>query len=568
MNVRTGTYWLLLAVLAAGGGIVERAFAAPTAAKTAATVIDFYDTLPRLGNRVWTRADAEQWLQTFTDTGFDVLYLRMSNGRAYWPSQVLLVYTDDGRVAWGANLEKSVNDRDLLKEFVDLAHAHGKKAVYWLPIYDDETTIVNYVHDPDKAARYGVYPLQSRLGRDQPQLQWEHRDAWKYPGSSDLLRPGVRRWWGGCPVYLYPDARRYRLDLCRELVEKYGVDGIAYSLRTHSMSPGWPGAVKDYGFNQIIVDAYRDRYGVDIRTQRFDRAKWKQLRGEGLTALIRETATYLAGQGRELHMMVTPGPFAGFGDYSYLQEQKYLLWGGVHCDVEKWVTMGWVHTVILYGTMPRDGFTPAWQEEAAHWKRLLEPRGIPLFFFYRLLGADAPATEHMRYELDRMIRDPNIDGLIMYEADNFWPFPGRENPLHELLREYFAGPLPALRRERIPTTTAMPLEQYGGPVGSEISLTVNLADDPAVAVLALLDLTMADVDEPKEVEIRVNGKGPLAPPQAILSGEDPRRAELPVPIGMLQRGTNTVTFRFVDNLNGTTGGFDVHAAAVVLMFRE
>jgi len=567
MNKRTWMAGLLLLAALVGVRAQEDAVQ-PAARPTAATVIDFYDTLPRLGNRVWTRADAEQWMQTFADTGFDVLYLRMSNGRAYWPSRVLSVYTDDGHVAWGANLEESVKDRDLLKEFVDLAHKHGKKAVYWLPIYDDETTIINYANDPDKAKKYGFYPLQSRLGRDQPQLQWEHRDAWKQPGTSDLLRPGVRRWWGGCPVYLYPEARQYRLDLCREIVEKYDMDGIAYSLRTHSMSPGWPDALKDYGFNQIIVDAYKNRYGVDIRTQRFDRVKWQMLRGEGLTALIRETYEYLDSRNKEFHMMVTPGPFAGFGDYSYLQEQKHLLWGGVHCDFEKWVTLGWVHTVILYGTMPRDEFTPAWQAEAAQWQRLLAPREIPLFFFYRLLGSDAASTQHARYELDRMANDPNIDGLIMYEADNFWPFPGRENPLHKLLQEYFAGTPAALRRESTATATAMPLELYGQPVGSEASLVVTLDTDPAGAVMALLDLTMADVDEQKEVQILVNGHGPLAPPRLILSGEDPRRAALSINSGHLHAGENTITFRFADNLNGTTGGFDVHAAAIVLVFKE
>jgi len=296
-----------------------------------ATVIDFYDTLPRLGNRVWTARDAEQWMKTFADTGFDVLYLRMSNGRAYWPSKVLLMYTNDGHVAWGANLEKSCRDRDLLKEFVDLAHKHGKKAIYWMPIYDDETTITNNTRDEEKAKTFGIYPLQSRLGRDTPELQWEHRDAWKSPGKSDLLRPGVRRWWGGCPVYLYPEARKYRLDLCREIVEEYDMDGMAYSLRTHSMSPGWPKAVKDYGFNQIIVDEYKKRYRVDIRTERFDRVKWAML-------LVRETHEYLESKGKEFHMMVNPGPFAGFADYSYMQEQKNLLWGSVHGDFERWVT--------------------------------------------------------------------------------------------------------------------------------------------------------------------------------------------------------------------------------------
>lgn len=535
---------------------------------TAATVIDFYDTLPRLGNRIWTPPDAERWMQTFVDTGFDVLYLRMSNGCAYWPSNVLLVYTDDGHVAWGANLEESVKDRDLLKEFVDLAHKHGKKAIYWLPIYDDETTILNHSGNPEKAKKHGFYPLQSRLGRDRPELQWEHRDSWRTPGKSDLLRADARRWWGGCPVYLYPEARKYRLDLCREIVEDYDMDGMAYSLRTHSMSPGWPKAVKDYGFNQIIVDEYGKRYGVDIRTQRFDRVKWAMLRGEGLSALVRETYEYLDSRGREFHMMVNPGPFAGFGDYSYMQEQKHLLWGSVHCDFERWVAEGLMHTLILYGTMPRDEYTAEWRAEVAQWKRLLKPRDIPLYFFYRLLGADAPATEHARLELGSMYHDANIDGLIMYEADNFWPFPGRENPMHKLLQEYFTGTPAEVQPVRYRTGTKLPLELFGKPVGTEASVTIEISDPLADALWAVLDLTMEDVDEQKEVEIVINGNRPVAPPRTILSPEPPRRAQMSVPLSRLKQGENVITFRFADNLGGTTGGFDVHAVTIAVGFKK
>ena len=535
--------------------------------KAAATVLDFYDTLPRLGNRVWTAKDAEQWMRTFADTGFDVLYLRMSNGRAYWPSKVLLTYTEDGHVAWGANLVKSIHDRDLLQEFVSLAHKHGKKAVYWLPIYDDETTIINNVADPAKAKKYGLYPFQSRMGRDRPDLQWEHRDAWKSPGKSDLLAPGVRRWWGGCLSYLYPEARKYRLDLCRELVEKYNVDGVAYSLRTHSMSPGWPKAVKDYGFNQAVVDEYKKRHGVDIRTQRFDRVKWAMLRGEGLSTLVRETFEYLDGQGKEFHMMVTPGPFAGFGDYSYMKEQKHLLWGSVHCDFETWAAKGWMHTAMLYGTMPRDEFTPEWQAEVAGWKRLLGPRKIPLYFFYRLLGSDSAATQLARFELDNMYNDANIDGLIMYEADNFWPFAGKENPLHELLREYFTGRVARVTRKTYASGTKFPLGMFGKPLGAEGKVTVRIDDPLDDALWAVLDLTMEDVDERKEVAIFINDKGPFSPPRTILSPEAPRSARMPISPAHLKVGENVFRFRFADNLGGTTGGFDVNAVSATVAYR-
>jgi len=227
-----------------------------------------------------------------------------------------------------------------------------------------------------------------------------------------------------------------------------------------------------------------------------------------------------------------------------------------------------MHTVILYGSMPRDEFTSEWQREVAYWKRLLQPRDIPLFFFYRLLGSDQGSTQHARLELDRMYRDTNIDGLIMYEADNFWPFPGRENPLHALLEEYFTGRIGEVTRRTYRTATALPLGMFGKPIGAQGAVTISINDPLDSALWAVLDLTMEDVDEQKEVQIFINGKGPLSPPRSLLSPEDPRSAQMTVRTADLATGDNTIAFRFADNLGGTTGGFDVTAVSLTVGFRK
>jgi uncharacterized lipoprotein YddW (UPF0748 family) len=415
--------------------------------KVAATVLDFYDTLASAHKLTWSSQDTQGWYNKIGDTGFDTVYLRMSNGRAYWPSRVLLMYTDDGRNQYSAALAKVCRQRDLLKEFVTLAHKNGKKAIYWIPIYDDETTLTNYLNNADKAKKYGLFPFQSILGKKHPQFYWEYRHAWLYPRDRD--RPGhflsnpsrARRWWGGCPEYLYPGARKYRLDLCREVVERYAMDGICYSLRSHS----WLGteaedasALRAYGFNQPVVDEYKKRYGVNIRTQDWDFKKAAQIRGEGLTRLVRETYQYMKGKGKEFHMMVNPGPGLGVDNMPFMREQKIMFWNKVDLDWRTWVKNGWLHAVVLYGTWVRDRYGKPWQTVAEKIRTAIGKQNIPMYMFYRLKGP-AESAAPLREDLGRMFRDRNLDGVVVYESDDFtWNDPKDANNLLKVLKQAFS----------------------------------------------------------------------------------------------------------------------------------
>jgi hypothetical protein len=62
----------------------------------------------------------------------------------------------------------------------------------------------------------------------------------------------------------------------------------------------------EFGYNQPIVDEYRSRYGVDIRTQEFDKNLWRYLRGEYVTQFLRELKAALKPYGRKLGMCLNP----------------------------------------------------------------------------------------------------------------------------------------------------------------------------------------------------------------------------------------------------------------------
>jgi hypothetical protein len=85
--------------------------------------------------------------------------------------------------------------------------------------------------------------------------------------------------------YAYPEVRDYMVSKFQWLLNNWDFDGIYICTRTHSP----PAEFADqFGYNQPIVDEYRRRYGVDIRSEEFSKPRWWALQGEGVTELLRE----------------------------------------------------------------------------------------------------------------------------------------------------------------------------------------------------------------------------------------------------------------------------------------
>jgi len=84
------------------------------------------------------------------------------------------------------------------------------------------------------------------------------------------------------PCYAYAEVREYRLSWVRELADR-DVDGIFFCTKSNHIPSGEiPPAVEpaETGFNLPIVQAYKERFGIDIRYEEFDREVWANLRGE------------------------------------------------------------------------------------------------------------------------------------------------------------------------------------------------------------------------------------------------------------------------------------------------
>jgi hypothetical protein len=102
----------------------------------------------------------------------------------------------------------------------------------------------------------------------------------------------------GTPCEAYPEVRDYWL----EQVEHYiasGFDGVDFRLQNHS------GMVSDYvqfGYNQPIVDRYREKHGIDILKEAGDPLKIMAIRGEFYLQFLEQAAGLLHQSGRTVQV--------------------------------------------------------------------------------------------------------------------------------------------------------------------------------------------------------------------------------------------------------------------------
>lgn len=102
------------------------------------------------------------------------------------------------------------------------------------------------------------------------------------------------------PHPIYPEVRAYWLSEIKTMMEN-GFDGIDIRIDSHST---WLAEASEYGFNEPIVAAYKEKYGVDILKEKFDAIRWRKLQGDSYTLFIREARELTRSQNRPLHLHV------------------------------------------------------------------------------------------------------------------------------------------------------------------------------------------------------------------------------------------------------------------------
>ena len=183
-------------------------------------------------------------------------------------------------------------DSDLMETAVDAMREAGIRPYVWLTVLDEGCP-------PEVLSADSVpFPWQSRFTRRNPQ----------FLACDRSLTPNGRKYHWGVMEYAYPEVRQYMLEVIRAFSDRFDLDGVFLSLRSHSPPPDH---ADQFGFNEPVVREYKHRWGRDILRETFDLEKWRNLRGDFFTTFLKEVKDHLKSRGQRLAVGVQQGEYAG-----------------------------------------------------------------------------------------------------------------------------------------------------------------------------------------------------------------------------------------------------------------
>lgn len=160
------------------------------------------------------------------------------------------------------------------------------------------------------------------------------------------------------PCYAEKAVQDYRLAEIEELLER-GVDGISFGLECHYAGRG--GNTPDsFGFNPPVVEAFKNRYAVDILKDDFDADKLRSLNGEFLTEFLRRVRALL-GPDRRLIAPISARGWHGYGGPGGLAIASSSTDESTESEVpcyrfdlnwDTWIRDGIVDDLMVYAPMP------------------------------------------------------------------------------------------------------------------------------------------------------------------------------------------------------------------------
>ncbi|MEW6355382.1 MAG: HEAT repeat domain-containing protein [Planctomycetota bacterium] len=262
-----------------------------------------------------------------------------------------------------------------------LQKAHGVDRIYWRG-FQSEYIADNYLVRPENFLYYGFWMWEKRLAKeigtsrmavqaahDRGMTIWgytalfdhgaqaasdaakgigpspiEHNLRVKHPEYVPVDRYGIRRQ-SGPMEFAYPEVRRTLVDGFAALVEKGNYDGLMLYTYVEHLNIWFQ---DEYGFNDVIVEEFKRRYGQDIRTEVFDRHAWYRLRGEYVTQFLRELKDRLRQSGKRLGVAIDPQDTHYPAPWLCVKPRDFLVTGRIYLDWERWVREGIVDEIMVY----------------------------------------------------------------------------------------------------------------------------------------------------------------------------------------------------------------------------
>jgi len=195
----------------------------------------------------------------------------------------------------------------------------------------------------------------------------------------------------------FPEVRAWWLEWVRDCLEA-GADGIELRVRNHHNPFAW----NEFGFEPPVVEAFRERYGVDLNaTDDFDKEAWRRLRGEAYTQFYREARALTREYGKSLGLHVSA---------TMNMEPAEGAAMGIHWHWRTWLKEGLADSVTLKEVWPGT----RQEQEIQSYAR---PRGIPTIFSpYANTLWKTPGGERIVAHRIRAAKAAGHDGFQHYEC--------------------------------------------------------------------------------------------------------------------------------------------------------
>ncbi|MBN2456626.1 MAG: HEAT repeat domain-containing protein [Sedimentisphaerales bacterium] len=145
--------------------------------------------------------------------------------------------------------------------------------------------------------------------------------------------------------FSYPEVRQAVKDTYVNLAVEAGYDGVCFY--TYAENYGMRFA-EQFGYNDPIVEEFKNRYGVDIRTEPFNKTDWINLRGEYTTQFLGELKTALSPYGIKIGIVLNRKAPDSIDVWPYSDGLRTS--GEINMDYKTWSNNQTVDELILRGT--------------------------------------------------------------------------------------------------------------------------------------------------------------------------------------------------------------------------
>ena len=198
-----------------------------------------------------------------------------------------------------------------------------------------------------------------------------------------------------------------------------GVDGLSVRLNSHGGCNDEP---NEYGFNEPLMVEYRERFGIDALEDHLVLKRLPLIRGEHVTAFLRETAKKVRRAGKKMQVHMHPDAFRP----NPSPRERYWSLTNIDYDWRSWMRGGMMDGSImrpsrfegtpnpLYGQASRAGIEQTLTDPfVSDMLSTASEANVPVYFngFVHLMDIDTYVPE-----METVFRDERFSGFDLYEA--------------------------------------------------------------------------------------------------------------------------------------------------------